>query len=333
METNIVQLNNRNYSIDIVKCLAAIIITNSHFELLYGNYSFMATGGTFGDALFFFCSGYTLFLGRQYPFFTFYKRRINRIYPTIFAWAFLNCLFFNSSQNFLNILLFGGGWFVSCIMIYYIILWFIKKYALKKIPYVILVTFFIVVLWYFCIGIESNAHGSMYGRTYFKWCHFFIFMLLGALMGYRSSQNSPPKNYNILLLVVVVLFSIFLFYVFFYFHKRLDYLNALQLFSLLPLSSFCYFLYHLFDSPIFSKIFHNKILGGFIRFVGGLCLEIYIVQFSLITDRMNAIFPLNIIIMFAIILIFAYCLKCLSRLWIQIFSDKDFDIKYLIKAF
>ena len=48
-------------------------------------YEMFATGGTIGDALFMFCSGYTLFLGRIDRFDNWYKRRINRIYPSVFA--------------------------------------------------------------------------------------------------------------------------------------------------------------------------------------------------------------------------------------------------------
>lgn len=58
-------MKQRNPSIDILKCIAALLITNSHMELLYGKYSVMATGGAIGDVLFFFCSGFTLFLGRM----------------------------------------------------------------------------------------------------------------------------------------------------------------------------------------------------------------------------------------------------------------------------
>lgn len=52
----------RNISIDILKCFAALLITNSHMNMLYGDYRFLATGGCIGDVLFFFCSGFTLFL-------------------------------------------------------------------------------------------------------------------------------------------------------------------------------------------------------------------------------------------------------------------------------
>lgn len=77
---------NRNISIDILKFLAVLFITNSHMDLLYGEYSYLATGGAIGDALFFFISGFTIFLGREYKDFSnYYKRRINRIYPTVFC--------------------------------------------------------------------------------------------------------------------------------------------------------------------------------------------------------------------------------------------------------
>ena len=77
-------------------------------ELLYGKYSFFATGGAIGDALFFFASGFTIFLGQDRTFGNYYKRRINRIYPTVFAWALLSCVFFADKSDFVSVLLTGG---------------------------------------------------------------------------------------------------------------------------------------------------------------------------------------------------------------------------------
>lgn len=57
-------VRNRDISIDIMKCLAVILVMNSHMDLLYGKYSALATGGAIGDVLFFFASGYTILLGR-----------------------------------------------------------------------------------------------------------------------------------------------------------------------------------------------------------------------------------------------------------------------------
>ena len=115
-------MRQRNISIDILKCIAAILITNSHMGSLYGKYSILATGGAIGDVLFFFCSGFTLFLGRMGRFDNWYKRRINRIYPTVFAWAIVEAFIFNYHNDMRYTVINGGGWFVTCIMIYYVIL-------------------------------------------------------------------------------------------------------------------------------------------------------------------------------------------------------------------
>ena len=75
----------RDYSIDIIKFLAVFFIINSHADIAYPHYKILATGGAIGDELFLFGSGYTLFLGQMRDFGNYYKRRINRIYPSSFA--------------------------------------------------------------------------------------------------------------------------------------------------------------------------------------------------------------------------------------------------------
>ena len=121
--------HQRDFVIDLLKFIAVFFITWSHFELPLGRYSALATGGAFGDTLFFFVSGYTLLLSKRgNGFFNWYKRRINRIYPTVFAWALLTSLFIKSDCNMLEVLLSGGGFFVSCIMVFYLLFYPVKKY-------------------------------------------------------------------------------------------------------------------------------------------------------------------------------------------------------------
>lgn len=120
------QLTPRIISIDILKVMAVLCVLNSHMEICYGNYSFLATGGAIGDALFFFCSGFMLFRGKSLRFDNFIKRRISRIYPTVFIVAIVGTLLFGKSDNIVSIILYGGGWFVSCIMIYYALIWLVK---------------------------------------------------------------------------------------------------------------------------------------------------------------------------------------------------------------
>lgn len=102
-------MKSHNISIDILKFFAALLITNSHMELLYGKYSMLATGGSIGDVLFFFASGFTLFLGRMGRFDNWYKRRINRIYPTVFAWATLSSFVLGYQNDMKYTVIHGGG--------------------------------------------------------------------------------------------------------------------------------------------------------------------------------------------------------------------------------
>lgn len=59
-------MKSKNVSIDILKCTAVLLITNSHMEVIYGKYSALAIGGAIGDALFFFAFGFTLFMEGKY---------------------------------------------------------------------------------------------------------------------------------------------------------------------------------------------------------------------------------------------------------------------------
>lgn len=101
-------MNERDYSIDILKFLAVFLIINSHMDALYVKYDMLATGGAIGDVLFLFASGYTLLLSkRNLSFGNWYKRRINRIYPSVFVCTVMGALF--SLRCSLNLSKFGGG--------------------------------------------------------------------------------------------------------------------------------------------------------------------------------------------------------------------------------
>lgn len=89
-------MKQRDIAVDIVKFFAVFLIINSHADACYPKFSALATGGAIGDSLFMFVSGFTLYLGKQICFDNYYKRRINRIYPSAFAAT-------------LTIFLFGGG--------------------------------------------------------------------------------------------------------------------------------------------------------------------------------------------------------------------------------
>ena len=71
--------------------------------------------------------------------------------------------------------------------------------------------------------------------------------------------------------------------------------------------------------------------GLCIRFVSGLCLEAYIVQGVLFTDKMNDFFPLNIVTTFIAIVVLAYITRCCGRVILQVFQKEDMDWKKVVK--
>ena len=109
------ELNN---AIILLKCIAAFLITYSHMGILFPRYNELVTGGAVGDGLFFFCSGYTLLSGRKGNFQNWYKRRINRIYPTVIMWALLSAVMFNWKWSVTDLVTTPNYWFISCIMVY-----------------------------------------------------------------------------------------------------------------------------------------------------------------------------------------------------------------------
>lgn len=319
----------RDYSIDVLKCLAAFIITWSHFEKPLGDYAMFATGGAFGDALFFFCSGYTLFLGRKTNgFFNWYKNRINRIYPTVFAWALIRTILFSSSDNIIDIILYGGGFFVSCIMIFYIFFYFIKEYAIKHLYLVLIVSTIITSCSYFLI--DSTDPQIVYS---WQWSMFFSVMLLGGIIGRKRKQEKEDKNVPITYKTFIIFFiSIISYYALIYVEQKYS-LDFIRMFTILPLLAFSYVLHKLCTSRTAKAIYNNKYMHLIIMTIGSLCLEIYLVQPMLLTDKMNFLFPLNLLLMFLIIFVAAYLLRCVSRIWSQTFKDGEYNWKEIIKFY
>lgn len=316
-------MKEKNLSIEFLKFVAVFLVANSHMGMLYGRFHYLATGGAIGDALFFFCSGFTLFLGRCDRFDNWYKRRINRIYPSIFAWALIASTFFNTHLDMKNIWLHGGGWFVSCIMIYYVILYLFRKYFFdrKIIPFAISTS--AILVWY--IFFLKNPHIYSAGN-YFAWALYFLFMLIGAYIG---SGKIKLKKHEAKTSILLCFTSLLAYYGFLALCDCISIVN-LRLLSVIPLAGFITSLYSFGETKLMKKIMNGKI-GCAIQAIASLCLEAYIVQFALFTDKMNKIFPANILIMFAIILVVAYITRCLGRIFTQIFNKNDFDWKAIFK--
>lgn len=118
---------------------------------------------------------------RQFP--DWYKRRINRIYPTLIAVAILDSLFFATHWNMVDIILARRYWFVSCIMLYYVAIFFVGSYLKDKLSYIAILVALGTAVWFYFV--YQTLGFTMYGSHYIRWLLFFIFMLFDAKMGCR----------------------------------------------------------------------------------------------------------------------------------------------------
>ena len=315
----------RDIGIDIIKFFAALLITNSHMEALYPqNMTFLATGGAIGDALFFFCSGFTLFLKPMGRFDSWYKKRINRIYPTVFVRAILFAIVFNIHNDISYTIVHGGGWFVSCIMIYYVIAYIIDRFMSNHLQLSFTIASIIAIAAFFLWDKPENF--AMYGNTYLKWVFFFLFMLLGAIIGKNPRTISGKSSLILLILSFITYYAIIIP------SQRYDKINDLQLISLIPLLGMTYFTYSLFNCNKAKQMFNNKYLNTIIMFIGRLCLEIYLIQNPLLKIDLGLPYPLNYIIMLIMIIVGAYILRCFARVFSQTFSKDDYDWRKVFKA-
>jgi surface polysaccharide O-acyltransferase-like enzyme len=323
MKTNL-EMKDRNLSIDIMKFIATFLILNSHMDILYVHYPVLATGGAIGDVLFFFCSGFMLFQKEMNSFDNWYGHRINRIYPTVFSWAIISSVFFSNQQDMKSVLLYGGGGFVTAIMIYYIAMFIINKYFQKKEIIVGLFLIGIIGVYYYFFPYKYGIgeHGIYGDKTIFRWVIYFAFILLGAYIGNGTIKiKELSKKTDIVFLGL----SVIAFYGIQVVAKIHNPVAPYQIFSILPLLSTTYFLYKVSNSGFLLKLLQNQNVRNVVLAISGLTLEIYLVQFTLIKSDFNHLFPLNLLIITVEVIILAYLLRCLSRIFIQTFKGNGYS--------
>lgn len=308
----------RNVGIDWLKALAVFLVMNSHMQICYPKYGFLATGGAIGDALFFFASGFTLFLGRQMRFDNWYKRRINRIYPSIIATAIIAWAVWGNSDSIGDILLGKGYWFIGCILVYYILLYPVK--TIKNgyfAPYVLAVVGACVFL-YFLFFHKGQLY---YGGTPFGRVVFFLFMLQGAIMG-KCADNFTFKWWYVLLLAV----SICMFYAI----QAIGSDNWIMLLSFVALMGITRYAYLSCCAPILAKIYNHRWLGGLVYIISQCCLEVYLIQKYIFTDQLNSLFPLNIPIIMIAVLLAAYIIKTIAEFLSQTFKSEPYEWRKML---
>lgn len=311
-------VQNRDVAIDLVKVIATLMVMNSHMAICYGVHSAFATGGGIGDALFFFVSGFTLFLGRKADFVNWYKRRIGRIYPTVLGMALVATFIFGTADSFLDVITAKRYWFLQAILVNYIFLYPVIKFDLNLKACIVVASAVMVACFFTCYDRSTTFYGS---DAIFRWVFYYVVMLVGGFVS-RSTYKINYHRYALPSFFACVLIWYGCLYKFG--------TGNLQLASLIPLIGVCYFAYMLGKSTFVQSLFDRRICGNLLFIVGNLCLESYLIQKFIFTDALNGLFPLNIPVIMITVLIAAYILHILSGVISQFLDSKPFDWKALL---
>ena len=217
-------------------------------------------------------------------------------------------------------------------MIYYILIYAIKRYAIKYIPHIIaltgIVSLAVYVAW-FPYKYETGEKG-MYGiTTLFRWIPYFAFMLFGSWMGLKRKDLKFHAAFDFLKMMACLLF----FYGIQFAAKKYAVVAPYQIVTLLPLMGIVFYFYKWCHAKFWEKLYAKKMGYAVIMTISGLCLESYLIQYSVFTTKMNGIFPLNLPIMMVIVLMASFLCKCLSRLFSQTFGDGDYRWKEVVKLY
>lgn len=327
----------RYYNLDFLKVLAAIFITNSHFIPLYKDISpSLATFGVHGNALFFFVSGFVLMMGfekKQDLFVNWYKKRIQRLWPSVFLWSIIAAIIWKDPITWRNLLIANNYWFLQCIAIYYILFYIFGnlnisimgggKICVQKILFMFSIAASLLYFYFM-----PKATGSIFHTNLHFVCHFSIMIMGGMTYLYKDKIKIKSLWKDCLWAI----FWFVLYFIILYIGKgKQDYKYYVQIVGLLPLHLFIFYAYKTASYHWCTTLFQSSRWKRILTTIASLTLEIYIVQFHIITDKFNRLFPLNTVIVFIFICITAYCLRVMTSLFLQFLSSAPFEFKNAIK--
>ncbi len=309
-------VKTRDPAIDFVKCLAVLLIVNSHLDSFYPDgVRMLATGGAIGNSLFFYCSGYTLAHGRFDSFASWYKRRLSRILPTFLVCTIV-CSYILETPWWSTAAAF---WFVRCILMHYAALYVIRRRLMDHKLIVWIVSAAVIVGWWLLM---ERPQDDIYDAAYFLWLHYFPCTLLGLFAASSEHRPSPTRSAAVAAFLVAVYYGVRAIAVG---HAEL---GALQLLAVPAVALLPHYILNAARAPAVPRLMASR-AGHVVRFVGGLSLEIYLIHFLVASRGSDLVFPLNLVQVFAVTILAAYLMRALTRFMLQTFNGEE---KYDFKA-
>lgn len=327
--TSLTAVRERDTALDLLKVIAVLLITNSHFKVLYQDINpALATGGVPGNAIFFFVSGFALTLGSSAKgsYIDFVKNKIRRLMPTFIVWNIFANMIALKDISWKDFILIPEYWFVQCIFIMYLLIYPFLRMDKKTFMCLIMASVLIMLSMMLLFPYPDRSVFNDVTLRYFCYLTPFIF---GLYCGIHNNMVKSQCKYRDGLIGLVLFVSYFA--VVSFGKCKENWMYYTEILALIPLNLFIFFLYRFFSLKNISKMVkNNKLLFFCIRFMSLLSLQIYVVQFYLITDNYNRFFPLNFLIVFLIIIINAYGLYVFTRFFEQTLSKESWNLRKIL---
>lgn len=295
--------------LSLMRFLAVILITNSHIGPLYPPHlQFLSTGGALGNSLFFFCSGFALYLSnRDTGFAPWAIRRFTRIYPSL--WIFMTVCFLGGIQSFrLPDIIIPTFWFLQAIFVFYVFFFysikFLKGSCGKSVPPLSFRYSSPISMCPIMNGLSKTPN-----TTTFTLVFYYIIMLFGAIAAQRRTNTESPSSIarplSAVLLIVTVYYSLKIYIL----HSASP-IYDVQLCIPILLTLFSIYMFRLFER--LSNI-GTKTTAAIVNYIASLTLDIYIVQFVIMGYFTRYTFPFGYFGSIAAILLAAGILNYISK--------------------
>lgn len=290
------------YFATVLRALAAMIITNSHYTGVYPT-DLLASGGLLGDVIFFAVSGFCLCNPKQ-RFLPWYGKRILRIYPQVWILTGLYCLlsiYSLADWSWAELFLYPTNFhFVASIILLYIPFYFLMRWEQVKrhIPWMLLAVAAAQLLCYIFFVDKSTYHIDAVREPFIR----FLFgeaMLLGA---YFRLHLDAFRNKNKCINWVLLILSAGVYFASKLAFSKMESISAFQLLNQYSLFLLLYFVFRCFAGIDAKLEAMPRWLKRILEFIAEITLEIYFVQIGIIPFFAKLLpFPLNWIVLTLVI--------------------------------
>lgn len=302
------------YFVYILKILAMILITNTHYTDIYP-YPLLASGGLLGNVMFLWVSGFLLTNLKGLKFHKWYFSRLKRVYPIIWIPTFIliSIGFYTlESMNLIQYFLFPTYYhFIGSIILLYVPYYFVMKLTKLRnnIPLVSLIVFVLQLTIYLFFYDRSYYHIDTVREPMIRFL-FFQAMLMGAY--FRVYKDKYINNIKIANFIFLFIYT-FLYLGSKLLFSRYEVVSDYQIVNQFVLILCLYYIAKVFISLEDRISVYLSSYSKTIIFLASITLEVYVVQFYVIEKLNISVFPINFIIVTSSIILGAILLHYIIK--------------------